>query len=148
MIWKPHVTVAAIIESNRQFLMVEEHSSDRLVINQPAGHLDADESLLQAVIRETLEETAWDIRPEYVTGIYRWTNPASAITYIRVCFAAQALGHDAQRELDEGIIQAIWMSYAEINNAVDRLRSPMVLRGIDDYLAGRRYPLELFTDIT
>ena len=146
MLWKPHVTVAAVVERNNRFLIVEEESDRQLVYNQPAGHLDEGESLINAVVRETLEETAWSFIPEALVGIYRWQNPGNRNTYLRICFTGHCTEHDPGRPLDEGIMQALWLSRSELI-ATERLRSPMVLRCIDDYLGGQRYPLDLLTDI-
>jgi len=147
MVWKPHVTVAAVVERDGAFLMVEEFCNGRVVINQPAGHLDEGESLLSAVQRETLEETAWRVRPTALTGIYQWQSPRNQKTYLRFCFAAEYLGHDPQRSLDEGILQAMWLTRDELVARVDSLRSPMVMQCIEDYLAGLRYPLNLLSAI-
>ncbi len=146
-IWKPHTTVAAMIEKEHRFLLVEERILGKQVYNQPAGHLEPGESLLQAVIRETQEETARDFTPEYISGIYRWDQPETKRCFIRVTFAGQCDNHQADRMLDDGIIQALWLTRDEISARAEKLRSPMVLRCIDDYLAGKRYPLELITDI-
>ena len=144
MIWKPHVTVAAIIPDERErFLMVEEISSGHVVMNQPAGHLEPDESLVDAAVRETLEETGWHFRPEAITGIYHWTSPADGETFLRVCFVGPVTDHDSERPLDDGILRACWVSRNELRQA--SLRSPMVMRGIDDFLQGRRYPLSLLS---
>ena len=147
MIWKPHATVAAIIENNGRFLMVEEESEGAIVYNQPAGHLDPNESFIDAVIRETLEETAWQFQPQAITGIYRWLHPESGRTYIRTAFCGSCENHNPELELDEGIIRAVWLSREELLAEQNKLRSPMVLKCIDDYLAGHRYPLELLTDL-
>ena len=141
------VTVAAITERSGRFLMVEEQVAGQAVINQPAGHLEPGESLVEAVIRETLEETAWALEPEAVTGIYLWQTPDQSRSFLRVAFAGQCRGHDAERELDTGIIAAHWLSRDEIHAQAIRLRSPMVMRCIDDYLAGIRYPLDCLTQI-
>ncbi len=146
MPWKPHVTVAAVIERNSRFLTVEEVSDGQLVYNQPAGHLDEGESLITAVVRETQEETAWSFTPEALVGIYRWRNPDNNSTYLRVCFTGQCTSHDPNQRLDTGIVRAEWLSRAELD-ASGRLRSPMVMRCIDDYLAGIRYPLDLLSDL-
>lgn len=143
MIWKPHATVAAVIERDGKFLMVEEESEGQVVINQPAGHLDPDETLTAAVIRETREETAWDFYPQAITGIYLWTHPESQRTYLRAAFCGVCNNHDPLQTLDDGIIRAVWMSRNDLLANADKLRSPMVMRCIDDYLAGQRYPLEL-----
>jgi len=143
MTWKPHTTVAAVIERDGQFLMVEEEIDGRVVFNQPAGHLDPSESLLTAVIRETREETAWSFVPQAITGIYLWQLDASQRTYLRVAFCGSCSNHDTQQKLDDDIIRAVWMTREELLAHSNKLRSPMVIRCIDDYLAGQRYPLEL-----
>ncbi len=142
MTWKPHTTVAAIIERNGKFLMVEEKSGGKVVYNQPAGHLDEGESLIQAVIRETLEETAWHYKPEALVGFYQWKSPENGTTYLRFCFSGSCDHFGADRKLDEGIIRSHWMTLKELTTKPDKLRSPMVLRCIDDYLAGKQYPLD------
>ncbi|MCC5867668.1 MAG: NUDIX hydrolase [Gammaproteobacteria bacterium] len=141
------VTVAAIVEQSGKFLMVEELIGGLSVLNQPAGHVEHGESLVEAVIRETLEETAWALEPEAVTGIYLWQTPDQARSYLRVAFAGQCRGHDAERSLDTGILNALWMTRAQIAAQPNRLRSPMVLRCIDDYLSGVRYPLDCLTQV-
>lgn len=147
MTWKPHVTVAAVIEREGRFLMVEEKCEGRLVYNQPAGHLDEGEGLIDAAIRETLEETAWCFQPTALTGFYRWRHPIRGTTYLRTCFTGTCYNHDPMRALDNGILRALWMSRAELMAHADRLRSPLVMRCIDDYLAGKRYPLEIIGDL-
>jgi 8-oxo-dGTP pyrophosphatase MutT (NUDIX family) len=147
MIWKPHVTVAAVVEQDGRFLVVEEESEGRVVINQPAGHLDPGEGLSEAVVRETLEETGWQFAPEGVVGLYRWHYPERDITYLRVCFHGHCAHHDPARDLDHGILRALWLTPAELAAEAARLRSPMVLRCIEDYLAGHRYPLAMITDL-
>ena len=143
MIWKPNVTVAAIIEQDGKFLLVEEHTSQGVLFNQPAGHLEQGESLLAAVARETLEESAYAFEPQHLIGIYRWQIPASDITYLRFAFTGRILAHHPEQPLDEGIIRAAWMTPAEIRATQERHRSPLVLRCMEDYLCGKRYPLEL-----
>ncbi len=145
-IWLPHMTVAAVIEQNQRFLLVEEEADGRIVYNQPAGHLDEGEDLLQAASRETLEETGWKFTPQELVGIYQYTSLTNAVTYIRVCFSGQHYDHDPQRPLDQGILRTVWLSREEVARC-DSLRSPMVLRCIDDYLAGIRYPLSLLTHL-
>ena len=127
--------------------MVEEISDGLEVINQPAGHVEDQESFQQAVIRETLEETGWQFIPEAVTGIYRWIHPNNGHTYLRHCFTGRCTNHDPQRELDKDILRASWMSYDELISQKEKLRSPLVLKCIDDYLNGQQFPLELYTDI-
>ena len=143
MIWKPNVTVAAIIEQKGRFLLVEEHTSQGVRLNQPAGHLEEGESLLAAVAREALEETAHEFEPQHLIGIYRWPVPQSDITYLRFAFAGRALAHYPERALDEGIIREVWMTPQQILTCQEQHRSPLVLRCVEDYLSGRRYPLDL-----
>lgn len=143
MIWKPHVTVAAVVEQDGKFLLVEEDTDDGIRFNQPAGHWEENETLLQGVIREALEETAYHFEPEWLQGIYRWRHPGKDITYLRFAFAGSVLGHEPQRRLDSGILHAVWMSPEEIRASADRHRSPLVLECVEDYLAGKRYPLDL-----
>jgi ADP-ribose pyrophosphatase YjhB (NUDIX family) len=143
MIWKPNVVVAAVVERDGKFLLVEEEAEGRRVLNQPAGHLDAGETLIDAVIRETLEETAWHFVPEALLGVYRWPHPAGDVTYLRFAFTGHVREHDAQRKLDHGIHRALWLTPGEIRREQARHRSPQVQRAVDDYLDGRRYPLDL-----
>jgi len=147
MIWKPHATVAAIIEHNNKFLMVEELIQGEAVFNQPAGHLEPDESIIDAVIRETREETAWQFVPEAVTGIYLWKHPGNGESFLRVAICGSCKNHDAQQPLDKEIIQAVWKSRHELVAEPKKLRSPMVINCIDDYLAGKRYPLDMLIDV-
>jgi len=147
-IWKPHATVAAIIEQDNRFLIVEEVASGKKVYNQPAGHLDPHESFEQAVVRETWEETAWQFTPQYISGIYRWEQSEKDRCFLRVAFVGSCDDHDKDQPLDDGIIQALWLSRDELVERSSQLRSPLVLRCIDDYLQGKKYPLELLTDIT
>jgi NADH pyrophosphatase NudC (nudix superfamily) len=144
MDWIPHLTVAAVIESEQRFLLIEEDSDGLIVFNQPAGHWDEGETLIEAVIRETLEESAWHFEPQAITGIYQYTSPINQITYLRLCFCGRHYNYEPNRALDTGILRAIWLTREEVAN-LSNLRSPMVLRCIDDYLAGIRYPLSLIT---
>lgn len=146
MTWHPHITVATIIEANGRFLMVEESKGGRLVLNQPAGHLEPNETLRQAALRETLEETGWTVELSGVVGIYLYTAPSNGVTYQRVCFAATPLTHDPQRTLDEGITGALWMTRDELAAQPERWRSELILRCIDDYLAGQPYDLAVVRD--
>lgn len=145
--WCPHVTVGTVVEHDGKFLVVEEIAGGEQVINQPAGHLDDGESLANAAVRETFEETAWRVELSHICGIYRWRHPSNRQTYIRVSYAAKAVEHQPDSPLDTGIIAAHWYSRDEIEAFGDKLRSPMVLKCIDDYLAGNNYPLELLQDI-
>ncbi len=119
------------------------------MLNQPAGHLEPDESLVDAALRETREETGWDVRLTSFVGAYQWKAPASAANagrhYLRFAFAAEALAHDPARPLDQGIVRALWMTPAELSQARDRHRSPLVWRAVEDYLSGRRFPLQALT---
>ena len=145
MIWKPHVTVAAVIEHEGCFLLVEEHTDEGVRFNQPAGHLEAGEALCAAVVRETLEETGHDFVPEALVGVYQWRRDGGEPSFLRFAFSGRVVGHDAQRALDTGIIAARWLTLAEIHARQAEHRSPLVMRCIDDYLAGRRCSLELLT---
>jgi 8-oxo-dGTP pyrophosphatase MutT (NUDIX family) len=142
----PHLTVAAVIESEQRFLLIEEESDGLIVFNQPAGHWDEGETLIEAVIRETLEEAAWHFEPQAITGIYQYTSPVNQITYLRVCFCGQHYSHEPNHTLDTGILRTVWLSRNDVAN-LSNLRSPMVLRCIDDHLSGIRYPLSLITSL-
>jgi 8-oxo-dGTP pyrophosphatase MutT (NUDIX family) len=141
MVWKPDVTVAAVIERSGRFLLVEERIRGRLVLNQPAGHLEDGEELLDAVMRETLEETAWQFTPTALLGIYQWRSPRGHTT-LRFAFTGSVQGYDADRPLDPPIVTTHWLAPEEIAQRSARLRTPLVLRCIEDYLAGRRLPLD------
>lgn len=144
--WKPNVTVAAVIERDGRFLLVEEETEQGLRLNNPAGHLDCGESPAQGCVRETLEETAYAFTPTALIGIYlsrqQRTNGAD-ITYLRFAFCGNLGAHDPSRTLDGGIIRTLWLTADEIRACPERHRSPVVLQCLDDYLAGKRYPLEL-----
>ncbi|MBL8479520.1 MAG: NUDIX hydrolase [Sterolibacteriaceae bacterium] len=142
-VWKPNVTVAALIEREGRFLLVEEETEDGLRFNQPAGHLDEGESLVAACAREALEETAWHFQPRQLVGAYQWKRPRGDITYLRFAFAGELGAHEEGRVLDAGILRAVWMTPAEIAACQARHRSPLVLQCIEDWLAGRRFPLDL-----
>ncbi len=145
MIWKPHVTVAAVIEQDGRFLLVEEQTDDGILFNQPAGHLDPGESLLAACAREALEETAYRFTPEVLLGIYQWHQAGRDRTYLRFAYTGSLHGHEPERALDDGILRAVWQTPEEIRALQARHRSPLVLRCVEDYLAGKRFPLELVT---
>lgn len=147
MIWTPRVTVAAVIERDGKFLLVQERSGGRTVYNQPAGHLEDNESLLDAVIRETLEESAWQFAPTSVIGVYRWRHPRKQVTFMRVGFAGHGTAHFPDRPLDTDIERVLWMDVDEIRERRAELRSPLVLRCIEDYLGGASCPLSLLADI-
>ena len=147
MICKPHVTVAAIVEHGGKFLLVEEEADGEVVLNQPAGHWDEGESLLQAVMRETLEETGWQFAPRALLGAYLWQNPRTQITYLRFAFTGRVQSHEPQRPLDNGILRTVWMTLEEIRQAQPRHRSPQVQRCVDDFLAGQHYPLSFINEV-
>lgn len=147
-IWKPHATVAAVIARGNRFLIVEEPRDGKIVFNQPAGHLEDNESLIDAIIREVREETAWRFTPEYLLGVYRWKHPDSQTTHLRTTFLGSVDDHDPDQPLYDDIISADWKTLDELQNHSHQLRSPLVLACINDYLAGHRYPLALLHDIT
>jgi len=142
-VWKPNVTVAAVCERDGRFLLVEEETDAGLKLNQPAGHLEPGEALVDAVMRETLEETAWSFRPEFLVGIYSWQHTVKGITFLRFAFAGSVQAHDPARALDAGIVRALWLEEDEIRRAGSRHRSPLTMRCIEDFRAGRNYPLDL-----
>lgn len=141
--WKPNVTVASVIERDGRFLVVEEQTHDGLRFNQPAGHVELGESLLQGAVRETLEETAHVFVPEFLVGIYQWTVPGSDLTYLRFAFGGREAGVQAGRTLDDGIVRAAWLTADELRDCRERHRSPLVMQCVEDWLAGRRHALEL-----
>ena len=143
MLWKPNVTVAAIVERGGRFLLVEEETDRGRLFNQPAGHLDPDETLLQAVVRETLEETACVFEPAALLGVYQYRQRDSDVTYLRFAFTGEVTARQEGRALDHGIVRAVWLTPDEIRASAGRHRSPLVMRCIEDYLAGQRYPLKL-----
>ena len=142
-IWKPNVTVAALMERDGRFLLVEEKTDDGIRFNQPAGHLDEGESLVEACSREALEETAHAFMPTELVGIYQWPRPQGDITYLRFAFAGKVGAHETARQLDTGILRAVWLTPEEIEACTGRHRSPLVLQCVRDWLAGRRFPLDV-----
>lgn len=149
MTWRPDLTVAAITQrDDGRFLMVEERIGGTLVFNQPAGHVEDGESILDAMVRETLEETAWQFVPRHLVGLYLWRNPANGRSVLRVAIAGDARAHDPARKLDHGILAAHWMSREALIAQPARLRSPLVLQCIDDHLAGRRFDLSALNYVT
>lgn len=140
---RPDLTVAAIVERDGQYLLVEERIGNRMVFNQPAGHVEPGEQIVDAVVREALEETAWTFEPQSLVGIYFWEQPERNRSFLRFAFSGTVSDHDATRALDRGIERALWMSREQLVIRSARLRTPMVLRCIDDYLAGRQYPLDI-----
>lgn len=149
--WQPDVTVATVVVDAGRLLMVEESVGGRLVLNQPAGHLEPDESLIEAALRETREETGWDVRLTAFVGAYQWKAPHSdnggGRHYLRFAFAAEPVAHDPSRQLDEGIVRTLWMTPPELHEAQARHRSPLVWRVVADHLAGRRHPLSMLQQL-
>jgi 8-oxo-dGTP pyrophosphatase MutT (NUDIX family) len=151
--WTPHATVATIVEKDGKFLLVEERRLINklgdlgIVYNQPAGHVDKGESIMAAAIRETLEETRWQVKLKHLIGIYIFTAPTNGVTYHRYCFAAEAIKHLPSSQLDDGILDAKWFSWNEIQQ-LDNLRSPLVKRCIKDHIDGKQYPLDLIYEHT
>ncbi len=147
MIWKPHTTVAAIVEQQGRFLLVEEETADGIRLNQPAGHVENGESLLEAAVREAREETAYRFTPQSLLGIYHWRHPLKDITYLRFAFIGQVDDHQADLALDDGIIRALWMTADEIRATQAQHRSPQVLTCVEHYLAGQHFPLNVITHL-
>ena len=144
---RPTVTVAAIVERGGAFLLVREKTRNGLRLNQPAGHLEPGETPPAGAARETLEEAAWRVEPVALVGIYRWDAPDNGATFVRFAYAATPVAAVPGRALDDGIVDALWVPYEEIVARRDEHRSPLVLRCIDDYRAGRRWPLDLVQDV-
>ena len=144
--WQPDVTVATVVVREGRLLMVEERAHGKLVFNQPAGHLEPDESLTEAALRETREETGWDVRPTAFIGAYQWT-AADDTPFLRFTFAAEPLRHHPGQALDEGIVQALWLTPTALQADMARLRSPLVWQAVSDWLAGQRYPLSLVRQV-
>ena len=145
--WQPDVTVATIVVRDGRLLVVEEEAQGLRVLNQPAGHLEPDESLAGAAVRETLEETGWEVRLTAFIGAYQWYAPETGRHYLRHAFAAEPVRHHEGRPLDAGIVRAVWMSPAELQAERSRHRSPLVWRTVVDFLAGRRFPLDLLASV-
>ncbi|MET0809108.1 MAG: NUDIX hydrolase [Pseudoxanthomonas sp.] len=149
--WQPDVTVATVVVREGRLLMVEERAQGKLVFNQPAGHLEPDESLADAALRETREETGWDVKLTAFIGAYQWkavnSDGSGDRHYLRFAFAAEPVAHDASRALDEGIVQALWMTPEELQAEYSRHRSPLVWQVVQDFLAGRRSPLSLVQQV-
>jgi len=148
MSWRPDLTVAAIVERDGRYLLIEERVGNRMVFNQPAGHVERGESMITAVVRETLEETARHFIPEALVGIYAWDQPERQRSFLRLAFCGRASEQDSQRALDRGIVRTLWMTRDQLAARGPRLRSPMVLRCIDDYAAGKRFPLDLLNHLS
>ena len=145
--WQPDVTVATVVVRDGRVLCVEEQVNGRRVLNQPAGHLEPDEGLAEAAVRETLEETGWDVRLTAFVGAYQWKAPETLRHYLRFAFMAEPVGHHPDRPLDTGIVRAMWMTPGELLDARDRHRSPLVWQVVADALAGRRQPLSVLQQL-
>ena len=144
-LWTPHATVAAIVENEGRFLIIEEHAGfEHPVFNQPAGHIEENETIAAALCRETLEESGWHVEPQYLVGIYIYKAP-NGVIYHRYCIHAKALHQEPDAILDDGIIAAHWFTLEELKTNA-KLRSPLVLTSIEDYLAGKHYPLTLISE--
>ncbi len=147
--WRPSVTVAAIIERDGRFLLVEEETSHGLKLNNPAGHLDPGESPAEGCAREALEETAWHFRPTHLVGVYisRFIKQGDGedVTYLRFAYCGELGAHEPGRALDTGIVRSLWLTPEEVRASASRHRSPLLLKCMEDYLRGTRYPLELVT---
>ncbi len=139
--WQPDVTVATVVARDGRFLMVEERVSGLTVYNQPAGHLEPEESLCAAAARETLEETAWQVEINAFIGAYQWKVPETGQHYLRLAFAATAVHHHPERTLDEGIVAAHWLSAEDIRALSNRHRSPLVWQTLQDFMNGQLHPL-------
>jgi ADP-ribose pyrophosphatase YjhB (NUDIX family) len=143
---RPVITVASIIERGGRYLVIEEETRSGVRLNQPAGHVESGESIAAAAVRETLEESAWQVNPIALVGVYHWHAPRNG-TYVRFTFAAEPRAHERTRPLDKGIVRALWLTYDEIAARRQMHRSPLVLRSLDDYRAGRRWPLGLIASL-
>lgn len=141
MSWRPEVTVAAVVARAGRFLLIEESINGTFKLNQPAGHVEEGETLLDAVVRETLEESAWRFTPQHLLGVYLWRSPAGR-SFLRFAFTGIVSDHDAARPLDRGIVRTLWLQRGELVARSQQLRSPMVLRCVDDFLRGVRLPLD------
>lgn len=141
--WYPHVTVATVVERDGSFLLVRELADGIEVYNQPAGHLEPNETLAEAAIRETREETGWQVEPLHLLGLSQYTSPHNGITYLRTTFVARPILELVDAQLDDGILEAVWLSLDEIRARSSQLRSPMVLEDIERFLRGDQFPLEL-----
>jgi 8-oxo-dGTP pyrophosphatase MutT (NUDIX family) len=143
----PDITVAAVTETDGRFLVVEERINRRLVFNQPAGHVERGENLLTAVVREVREETAWGFKPQALIGVYLWKNPMSGRSTMRFAFTGTVMDHNAAQPLDRGIVCTHWLSREDLREREPRLRSPLVLRCVEDYLGGTRLALDSVAEL-
>jgi 8-oxo-dGTP pyrophosphatase MutT (NUDIX family) len=147
LVSRPVVTVATIVARDGAFLLVEERTRAGIRLNQPAGHLEAGETLVEAALRETLEETGYRVATTALVGIYRWQAPETGATFLRFAFAGEIVAHEADRALDDGILRALWLSYDELVARSAMHRSPLVLRCVEDYRSGARHPLDFITEM-
>ena len=145
--WPPHMVVATVVEKDGKFLLVYENDGERQVYNQPAGHWDEGETIQQAALRETLEETGWEVKLNYIIGQYQYHSPHNDFTYFRTAFAATAVKKISDK-LDREIIEAVWLSYDEIISKREQMRSALVIRVIDDYRVGKKFPLDLIDRVS
>jgi 8-oxo-dGTP pyrophosphatase MutT (NUDIX family) len=148
MSWKPSITVAAIVENEGRYLLVEERIGGQHVLNQPAGRVEPSEGLVAAVVRETLEETAWHFEPEWLLGVYPWRSTTTHRSSLRFAFTGRVRAHEPGRALDSPVVAVRWLRREELLASSMPLRTPLVLRCIDDYVAGRRLPLSAINDPT
>lgn len=147
-IFRPDVTVATLVAREGRLLLIEESARGQRVLNQPAGHLEPGESLAEAAVRETLEETGWTVRLTDFVGAWLWDEPADPRTWLRFVFSAEAVAHEPARELDAGILATCWMTPSELRQASLPLRTPLVLSAMDAWLAGQRLPLSAVQYLT
>lgn len=146
MTWTPHATVAVVVKDQQErYLLVEENSNGSIVLNQPAGHVEEDEAILDAAIREALEETGWEVELQHFLGLYTYKAPANGVTYYRLCFSAKAVSKRTD-QLDPDIIATHWLTLEQLRARESQLRSPLVLQCIEDYRKGRRFPLDVIVD--
>lgn len=143
-----HITVACVVERDGRFLCVEEQVNEALVLNQPSGHWEAGETLIEGAVREALEETGWDVRPTALLGVYEYEPEGLGYGFLRFAFLAEPLRHHPERPLDDGIARAVWLTPEELRAISARHRSPMVMRGVDDAVAGQRFPLALLAHLS
>ena len=142
MIWTPHATVATILEQDGKYLLVEEIVEGKTGLNQPAGHVEENESILSAAVRETLEETGWHVQLTHLVGVYTYLAP-NGVTYYRFCFAGECIQQEPNATLDEDIIGPVWLDLDEIQRRKAQWRSPLLIQCIEDYAQGKQYPLDL-----
>ena len=148
MSWTPHLTVATVVERDQRFLIIEEHINGHPVLTQPAGHVEANETLIEAAIRETREESGWSVEPVALLGLYSYTTPCKTMTFYRTCFIAKAISYDQHLPLDSGILAVHWLTLEEMKAQQDKMRSPIVIKCIEDYCKGQKFPLQAIFEHT